>query len=65
MKTKIVYNEYSQTIRLMPENYWLASVKDGKLKFDSWDGMTNKILKNNLLLKLKIIVLFLKIKTKK
>ncbi len=62
MKTKIIYQEDSQTIRLMPQNYWLASVKDGKLKFDSWDGMAKKLLKNNLLLKLKIIFLFLKLK---
>ena len=30
--------EYSQTIRCNPENYWIASLKDGKIVFDSWDG---------------------------
>lgn len=33
----IHFCEYSQTYRSFPENYWLASVKDGALVFDSWD----------------------------
>ena len=36
---KIVFNEYSQTYRAQPSNVWLASLKDGKLVFDSWDGL--------------------------
>lgn len=33
------YNEYTKTIRSVPENYWIASVgDDGEIKFDSWDG---------------------------
>lgn len=28
----------SETIRVYPENYWIASIKDGKLIFDSWDS---------------------------
>ena len=44
-KGKVVFNEYTQTYRYAPQNYWLASVKDGKLLFDSWDGMTKEIFK--------------------
>lgn len=33
-----VYEKETQTIRCKPENYWIASVKDGKVIFDSWDG---------------------------
>lgn len=36
--TKLKYSEYTGTIRSVPENYWVASVKNGKLVFDSWDG---------------------------
>ena len=36
--TKLKYSEYTDTIRSVPENYWVASVKNGKLIFDSWDG---------------------------
>ncbi len=37
--TNVIFEEYTQTIRKVPENYWVASVKDGQLVFDSWDGM--------------------------
>jgi hypothetical protein len=33
-----IFEEYSQTIRTVPENYWIATIKNGKLIFDSWDG---------------------------
>jgi len=59
--TKVIYCEYSNTIRLMPQNYWLASITDKKLIFDSWDGMTKKLLKYNLKLRLKIVWVYLKI----
>lgn len=36
--TKLKYSEYTDTIRSVPENYWVASVKNGKLIFNSWDG---------------------------
>jgi hypothetical protein len=39
---KIVWNEYTQTFRAQPSNVWLASVKDGKLIFDSWDGLAKE-----------------------
>lgn len=33
------YEKATQTIRTVPENYWIASVKDdGAIVFDSWDG---------------------------
>ena len=54
MKTNIVFCEYSQTYRLMPLNYWLASVDNNKLVFDSLDGMTKKHFKKDRLLKLKV-----------
>jgi len=63
--TKVIYCDYSNTIRLMPQNYWLASVTDKKLIFDSWDGQTKKLLKYNLVLMLKIVLVFLKVKFKK
>lgn len=36
--TKLKYSEGTGTVRSVPENYWVASVKNGKLVFDSWDG---------------------------
>lgn len=35
----LIYQPESGTIRNVPENYWVASVVDGELVFDSWDGM--------------------------
>lgn len=55
---KIIYQEYSRTFRSLPTNYWLATVRDGKLVFDSWDGMTKKMYRKNPLLYLRIIILF-------
>ena len=34
---------YSSTIRLMPQNYWIATIKENGLQFDSWDGMTKEL----------------------
>ena len=62
---KVIYCDYSNTIRLMPQNYWLSSVTDKKLIFDSWDGQTKKLLKYNLVLRLKIVLVYLKVKFKK
>ena len=36
--TKLKYDSYSETIRSVPENYWIASIKNGKVVFDSFDG---------------------------
>ena len=36
---KYKYESYSGTIRKNPQNYWVCSIKDGKLVFDSWEGM--------------------------
>lgn len=33
-----IYEKGSKTIRTTPENYWVASVKNNKIIFDSWDG---------------------------
>lgn len=43
------YEPETQTIRSIPENYWIATVRDNKLIiFDSWDsaieGRFNKVL---------------------
>lgn len=59
MKSKIIFCDYSQTFRLMPFNYWLASVKDNKLVFDSWDGKTKEHFKKDRLLKLKVCFKFI------
>lgn len=56
---KIVFDKYSQTFRLMPQNYWLASIKNNKLVFDSWDGMTKQILKYNILLRVRTYIKYL------
>lgn len=36
--TNLKYSPYSETIRSVPENYWVASVENGKVVFNSWDG---------------------------
>jgi hypothetical protein len=56
---KIKFDQYSQTYRIMPKNYWAASVKQNKLIFDSWDGCTKKLLRNPLL-RLRIVLTHLK-----
>lgn len=32
-----MFDEYTQTVRTKMTNYWVASVKDGQLVFDSWE----------------------------
>lgn len=59
MKPNIVFCDYSQTYRLMPFNYWIASVKENKLVFDSWDGMTKEWFKKDKLLKFKVWLKFI------
>jgi hypothetical protein len=54
---KIAYSSYSQTYRIMPQNYWLCSVKNNRLVFDSWDGMTKNILKRNPFLYIRVIII--------
>lgn len=44
---KLRYEPSTQTIRSVPENYWLASVKDGEVVFDSWDGVAKEWLISN------------------
>ena len=36
--TTFIFSEPTQTVRTFPENYWIASVVNGHLVFDSWDG---------------------------
>ena len=55
-----VFNEYTQTIRTVPENHWIASVKDNTLIFDSWDASIQGRFK-----KIKIKILWEKIKIKR
>ena len=52
MKYKIC--NYSKTIRLMPQNYWVASIVGNKLVFDSWDGATKKLFKERKISKIGI-----------
>ncbi len=49
----------------MPYNYWMASIKNGRLIFDSWDGASKKRLKKNPFLYLIIFFLFIRITTVK
>ena len=58
MKTKLIYSKGTKTIRLMPQNYWIASVRDGELIFDSWDGQAKKRVKNPFF-KLRVLLFFL------
>lgn len=34
----IFFCDYSQTYRSYPENYWLATLRNNEVIFDSWDG---------------------------
>jgi hypothetical protein len=36
--TNFVHNKYTDTIRTVPENYWIATVVNNELVFDSWDA---------------------------
>ena len=40
---------YSNTIRLMPQNYWIATIKENEVVFDSWDGMTRQLFKEGVI----------------
>lgn len=40
------FEKETKTIRLMPYNYWVASVINNKVVFDSWDGMTIRLFTN-------------------
>ena len=42
----------------MPENYWIATIKDDKLIFDSWDGMTKRLFDNREITKKSIMNFF-------
>lgn len=64
-KPTVIFCDYSQTFRLMPFNYWLASAKDKKLLFNSWDGMAKEHFKKDKFLKLKIWFKFFTLKYNK
>lgn len=53
---------YSSTIRLMPQNYWIATIKDGKLIFDSWDGMTKELFETGTITEPEVIEFYNKTK---
>ena len=40
------FEKETKTIRFMPYNYWIASVVNNKVVFDSWDGMVKKLFDN-------------------
>jgi hypothetical protein len=61
MTPKIIYQTSTQTFRIMPYNYWAASVNFNKLSFNSWDGMTKEMFKKYPLLKFKILVMYVKL----
>ena len=58
----ITYCRYTDTFRYMPQNYWMASVKEGRLMFDSWDGCSKNLFKSNPLLYIIIWWKFLNLK---
>ena len=35
---KFVFEQYSNTIRCKPQNYWIATIIDGNIHFDSFDA---------------------------
>lgn len=53
---------YSNTIRLMPQNYWIATIKGNGLAFDSWDGMTKQLFKERVITKKEVIKFYNKVK---
>jgi hypothetical protein len=62
---KIKYNEYTETFRAMPSNVWIASVKNKKLVFDSWDGLAKDYYKKDVFLRIKVIAQYIKLKITK
>ena len=38
MITNFRFETTTSTVRSVHENYWVATVKDNNLVFDSWDG---------------------------
>lgn len=62
---RIKYCNYSETFRALPSNVWLASVKDKKLVFDSWDGLAKSYFKKHIFLRLKVVAAFIKLRLKK
>ena len=45
-KVNLKVCNYSNTIRLIPQNYWIATIKENEVVFDSWDGMTRQLFKD-------------------
>ena len=64
MKTKNEFKvcSYSNTIRLMPQNYWIATIKENRLQFDSWDGMTRQLFKEGVISKPEVLKFYAKTK---
>ena len=52
---------YSSTIRLMPQNYWIATIKENGLQFDSWDGMTKELFETGTITESEVIKFYNKI----
>lgn len=50
-----VFEKETKTIRLMPYNYWVASVINNKVAFDSFDGMTKKLFDDGLITQKEVI----------
>lgn len=62
MKTSVKYCSYSETIRLFPFNYWLASTSSNKLRFNSWDAQSKLWFKKHPGLYLKVIIVYISVK---
>lgn len=61
-REKIVFEEGTQTFRTKPSNHWIASVKDDRLVFDSWDRYTIDLLRSNPFIYLVILYKYIKLK---
>ena len=53
---------YSGTIRLMPQNYWIATIKENEVVFDSWDGMTRQLFKEGVITEHEVLKFYNKTK---
>jgi hypothetical protein len=61
-KQKIVFTEATQTFRTSPGNHWVASIKNDRLVFDSWDGYTRDLLRSNPFIYIVVLYKFIKLK---
>jgi len=59
---KLFYCSYSNTIRISPQNYLVATFKKDTLLFDSWDGAVKDLFDSGDLTELSVLLFSLRIK---